>query len=292
MQADDTQRFHEIAVTVVSDDADPVTNYIIENICGGILLEDDNGGRTVIKFYVPDNADVENALAGLTKYLNAVSPAYADIHFGRKSIQSPDWIDAYKKSVTPILIGDSIVVKPPWNQETFAGRTEIIIEPKMAFGTGRHESTQGCLAQLETLDLTGRRLLDVGCGSGILSIYAAKRGAAEVIGCDIDPIAVENSAENFILNGVASVCRVIGGTIDGVKSDERFHVIVVNIIKSVILSLMSKLKPRLVSGGNIILAGLLDQDRGDIHAALKQYGFESYTVREDNGWLTYMGSLT
>lgn len=292
MRADDTQRFHEIAVTVASDDADPVTNYIIENICGGILIEDDDGGRTVVKFYIPDNADVEHALAGLARYLNAVNPTYAHIHFDRKFIQSPDWIDAYKKSVTPILIGDSIVVKPPWDREAFGDRTEIIIEPKMAFGTGRHESTQGCLAELEILDLAGKRLLDVGCGSGILSVYAAKKGAVEVIGCDIDPIAVENSAENFTLNGVASICSVVDGTIDDVKTDRRFHVVVVNIIKSVILALMGKLRPRLNSGGIIILAGLLDQDRTDIEAALVQHGFGSYTVRENNGWLTFMGRLT
>jgi len=234
MRADETQRFHEIAVTVASADADPVANYINESICEGLLLEDDEDGRTVIKFYIPDKTDINKSLQGLARYMKAIDPAYAGAAFRRTFIQSLDWIESYKRSVTPILIGDSIIVKPPWNQSTFAGRTEIIIEPKMAFGTGRHESTQGCLAQLEQLDLTGKRLLDVGCGTGILSIYAAKRGAGEVIGCDLDPIAVENSAENFVLNDVASVCSVIGGTIDAVRPDRRFDVIVVNIIKSVI----------------------------------------------------------
>lgn len=291
MRPDETQRFHEIAVTVAPADADPVANYIIENICGGLLLEDDDA-HTVIKFYVPDTVDVDSAMQGLARYMKAVDPAYAVVPFGMKIINSPDWIEAYKKSVTPIFIGDSIVVKPPWNKQTFEDRTEIIIEPKMAFGTGRHESTQGCLTHLEQIDLTGKRVLDVGCGSGILGIYAAKRGAGEVIGCDTDPIAIENSAENFVLNGVTAVCSVIGGEIDTIRPERRFDVIVVNIIKSVILSLISRTTSRLKSGGILILAGLLEHDRAEIDNALERHGFGSYAIRENNGWLTYMGSLT
>ncbi len=290
MQADETHRFHEIAVAVASADADPVSNYIIENICGGLLLED-NEARTIIKFYVPDTSDIDTPLRGLSRYLTAINPAYNGATFEIKFVESPDWIDAYKKSVIPILIGDTIVVKPPWNTEAFEGRTEIIIEPKMAFGTGRHESTQGCLAQLARIDLNGKRVLDVGCGSGILSIYAAIQGAEEVVGCDTDPIAVENSAENFALNSVTSVCRVTGGGIEAVASERHFDVIIVNIIKSVILSLMDHVRPRLASGGVLLLAGLLEQDRSEIGTALEQHGFRSYTVQETNGWLTFTGSL-
>jgi ribosomal protein L11 methyltransferase len=290
MRADETQRYHEIAVTVTPADADPVANYIVENICPGLLLEDDDEARTIIKFYVPDTSDIDATLRELARYLTAINPAYAGAAFGKKFIQSHDWIDAYKKSVTPILIGNTIVVKPPWNTETFEGRTEIIIEPKMAFGTGRHESTQGCLAQLAQIDLTGKRVLDVGCGSGILCIYAAMQGAGEVVGCDTDPIAVENSAENFILNDVASVCRIIDGGIEAVASERHFDVIVVNIIKSVILSLMDHVRPSLAPDGVLLLAGLLEQDRAEIRTALKHNGFRSDTVHETNGWLTFTGS--
>ncbi len=292
MRADETQRFHEIAIAVAPADVDPVANYVVENISDGLLLEDGEDGRTVIKFYIPDKTNVDRALERLARYLKAIDAGYAGMAFGRKSIQSLDWIEAYKRSVTPIHIGDSIVVKPTWNRDTFAGRTEIVIEPKMAFGTGRHESTQGCLARLEQIDLSGKRVLDVGCGTGILSIYAAKRGAGRVIGCDIDPIAVENSAENFDLNGVASVCSVIGGTIDGIRPKRDFDIIVVNIIKAVILSMLGRIGPRLAPGGTIVLGGLLDQDRAEIDAALERHEYTGCTVHENNGWLTYMGSLT
>lgn len=290
MRIDDTQRFHEIAVAVASNDVDPITNYITENICGGLLLEDLDDERTVVKFYVPDTVAVDKALESLARYMKDVDAAYTGVAFERKFIQSTDWIEAYKKSVTPILVGDSILVKPPWNRENFAGRTEIIIEPKMAFGTGRHESTRGCLAHLERLDLTGKRVLDVGCGSGILSIYAARRGAGEVIGCDTDPIAVENSSENFILNRVELVCRVIDGSIDKVPPGRPFDIVVVNIIKSVILSLMDQVKTCLTPDGIFILAGLLEQDRAEIDAALEHHGLSTRKISEDNGWLAYMGS--
>lgn len=288
MSTGEPQYFHEIAVKVAAEDADPVSNYIIENICGGLLLEDEDGdSHTVITFYVAEGIDLDPLLGGLRRYLIAVNPAYETAVFSRKRIQSLDWIEAYKKSVTPIKIGTAIVVKPPWNDDRFPECTEIIIEPNMAFGTGRHESTQGCLAELEQSDLSGKRILDIGCGSGILGIYAAKKGAAHVAGYDIDPLAVDSSNKNFALNGVDRVCRAFLGTIDRVQDSRPYDVLIVNIIKSVIIPILDSVRTRLAPGGTLILSGLLPQDREEIETALERHGMSTFTIREDCGWLTY-----
>jgi ribosomal protein L11 methyltransferase len=288
METDEPQSFHEIAVTVRSADVDPVSNYIIENISGGLLLEDEEGVTgTTIKFYIAGGIEIGPLISGLRRYLTAVDPVYEAVDIHQRQVESLDWIDAYKKSTVPLMIGDAIVVKPPWNSAAFPDRIEIVLEPKMAFGTGRHESTQGCLAVLEGLDLSGRRVLDIGCGSGILCIYAAKRGACEAIGYDIDPLAVENSAENFELNGVESVCRALPGTIDDVQDRQPYDVIVVNIFKSAVVAMIGALKGRLAPGGTMILSGLLSQDCGKVETTLVQHGFDSFEIRDDNGWLTY-----
>lgn len=288
MEPTKIQRYHEISVTVPSDDVEPVANYIIENIAGGLLLEDEEGDlHTTIKFYVANGVDVAAHLDGLKRYLVAVNPALADVALRQRNISNLDWIEAYRESVTPVVIGETIVVKPPWNTDPFPGKVEIIIEPKMAFGTGRHESTRGSLAEMEKLDLSGRSILDLGCGSGILGIYAARRGAAEVLGYDVDALAVENSTENFDINGVASVCRARIGSIDDVPEGRRFDVILVNIIKSVIVPIVGKLAGHLYPGGVLILAGLLDQDRQDIEAELMRHGLTSFSTRLENEWVTY-----
>jgi ribosomal protein L11 methyltransferase len=288
MDVDDVQYYHEISLAIPSLDVDAVTNYIIENICGGILLEDEeNESHTTIKFYLADKVDTIPLLNGLQNYLIAVNPDYSQIPMHKKRIKNLDWINAYKESAVPVTVGDTIVVKPPWSAEACPGRIEIIVEPKMAFGTGRHESTRGSLIELEKIDLTGKTMLDLGCGSGILGIYAAKRGAREVLGYDIDPLAVENSIENFGINKVESVCRAEIGAIENVPDSSSFDVIVVNIIKSVIVPIIGALKSHLAPGGTMILAGLLDQDRKDVENALAVENLKSYSTRSDNEWITY-----
>lgn len=288
MATENVNYYHEISIRIPSAEVEPVANYIIENICGGLLLEDeDEDSQTTVKFYIADGIDIETGLSGLKKYVTSINSDYADIPLRQKRIKDLDWIEAYKKSVVPVLIGDSIVIKPPWNDETWPGRTEIMIEPKMAFGTGRHESTQGSLSELGKIDLSNKTLLDLGCGSGVLSIYAAKRGAAKVLGYDIDPLAVENSIENFDINDVESVCSAEIGSIENLPVDRWFDVIVVNIIKSVIIPIIGILKDRLVPGGVMILAGLLEQDRREVESALIENNLTSFEIRIDKEWVSY-----
>jgi len=280
--------YREISLKLASEDVEGAANYIIENICGGLLLEDeDEDFRTTVKFYVDEEVDIDCKLTGLKRYLSDINKNYSGITIEQIKIRELDWIEAYRQSVVPVTVGDSIVIKPPWSEEIFPGKVEILIEPKMAFGTGRHESTRGSLAELEKIDFEGKKMLDLGCGSGILSIYAALKGAAEVIGYDIDPLAIENSRENFRLNKVAHICRAEPGVLADVPLEPRFDVIVVNIIKSVIVPIIGELKSRLAEGGVLILSGLLEQDRGEVESALGDSGLTSFTTRNDSDWITY-----
>lgn len=280
--------YQEVTVRVPSESVDAVTDYIIEHIAGGLLLEDeDQSATTAVKFYLSSDDKIEPQLAGLRQFLGTIGSGQEPGSFSIKKIRNLDWIEEYRKSVVPLPIGEAIVISPPWERGRYLGRTEIIIEPKMAFGTGRHETSRSCLVELERLPLEGKTVLDVGCGSGILGIYAALRGASQVIGYDIDPLAVENSRENFVLNGVAAVCRAEEGSIADIPIEATYDLIVANIIKSAIVPIIGELKRRLRPGGILILSGLLEQDRPEIEAGLARHGLTNFTIRQDAEWRTY-----
>jgi len=280
--------YYEVAFPVAGNDLDAVSNYIIENIATGILFEEEEGqASTVIKFYLPADNDPDEKLAGLKRYLRAVDNGYRNTDFTAKRIKDLDWIDSYRRSVAPLHIGDNIVIKPPWCADSFPGRVEIIIEPKMAFGTGRHETTRSCLVALEKINLSNKTVLDLGCGSGILSIFAAKRGAVDILACDVDPLAVENSRENIILNGVADRCRVCAGSAESIPTVQSFDVVVVNIIKEVILPIMARLKELVCPGGYLVLSGLLIKDAPELENMLTRHGLNRFTTITDGDWITY-----
>lgn len=286
--ATEPEWYYEISLPVESQDVDAVSNYIIENLSSGILLEEEDGTTsTVVRFYLGEEGELPGKLDGLMRYLAAIDDQYRDVTLKSKKITNLDWIDAYQKSVEPVLVGDSIVILAPWHDRAYPKRTEILLEPKMAFGTGRHESTRGCLMAMEALELSDKRVLDLGCGSGILGIYAALRGAALIDGYDIDPLAVDNSRENYRVNSVQAACTAHLGGIHTVAVEEKYDLVIVNIIKSVILPILPLIQSRTDSGGRIILSGLLVADREEIADALASYGMADYSILSDNEWITF-----
>jgi ribosomal protein L11 methyltransferase len=288
MPADQKQWHHEVSIPVRAGDLDAVCNYIIENISGGLLLEDEDGAQeTIIRFYVAGEIDLNEKLAGLKGYLSDISAGDIVKRLSSKKISDLDWIESYKKSVEPVLVGENVVIKAPWHQTPFPGKTEIILEPKMAFGTGRHETTRSCLAALEKLDIKGAAVLDLGCGSGILGIFAALRGAREVVGYDTDPLAVENSRENYIINNVSDRCSAAEGDLNALPPGRQFDIVVVNIIKEVIIPILWEIKNRTRPGGMIILSGLLQRDQSALETAVKSHRMPQYNILYDNEWVTF-----
>ncbi|MCK5126491.1 MAG: 50S ribosomal protein L11 methyltransferase [candidate division Zixibacteria bacterium] len=286
------ESYIEVSIAVKESDVDAVSNYIIENIATGLLLEDEEGNsHIVIKFYVSAEVSIDEKLSRLKTYLSEINSAYDDIIVKVKDIKDLDWLELYQKSVQPIEIGNNIIIKPPWCEDSFPGKTVITIEPKMAFGTGKHETTRSCLAELETVKLSKKTIFDLGCGSGILGIYAALKGADLIVGYDTDPLAIENSVENFDINSVGSTCQVFLGSIDDVKDNTKYDIVIANIIKKVIVPIVGKLKSRVKTGGIIILSGLLKQDGSDVEEALMKENLTNFSIRRDGEWITYRVQL-
>ncbi len=282
------QRYIEMKLDVPRAQSDAVCNFIIDNITNGIVLEEEDGATTVgIGFYVGAD-DPTDHKGALRDYLAQVLGPGSEVPFIReKLVAEVEWVEQYKQSVHPVVIGKDVVVRPTWHEAPFQTPYDIVIEPKMAFGTGTHETTRSCLIIIRNNFSTGMRFLDFGCGSGILSVLADKMGASYIKAIDYDVVAVENCVENFGINKVKAPNDVKFGSLEKAMGDPVYQFVCANIIKSTILPQLSNLRNLTADGGCLVLSGLLDQDETDVNAALAALNITAYDILRDEKWLTY-----
>jgi ribosomal protein L11 methyltransferase len=242
--------------------AEPVSNFLMEQGATGIEEVEENVDRVRLKTYFLQEAGEKRALRSLHQYLKPlreINPQLPHIEIETASIPDQDWGENWKKFFKPLRVGSRFVVKPPW-AKTRLRKGEILIEinPGMAFGTGTHATTQLCMEALEKRLKKGFSVLDVGTGSGILSIAAARLGAAEVWGIDIDPVAVEIASENVNQNGVSRQVKILKARIREIH--KRFDLVVANIdfrnLKRARITMLKHIKKR----GFLILSGILDKE--------------------------------
>lgn len=190
-----------------------------------------------------------------------------------RGVCEQDWAENWKKYYKPFRAGERLVVKPSWeNYEQREGDLVIELDPGMAFGTGTHETTFMCMQQLERYVKPGCRAIDVGCGSGILALAAAKLGAGDVLAIDLDELAVKVARENTEKNGLADVVRVAHGDLLE-RREEKADVIVANIIADVICALCGPAKKHLLPGGVLICSGIIKEREEDVQRALAGAGY-------------------
>jgi len=276
----------EVSLSVPRRIHDAVCNFIIENYSGGLVLEEEEESDEVgIKFHLPE-LDGYSFQTVLINYINNVNSNrvinQSDIH--TKTIKNVEWVEAYRRSVKATVI-DNVVIRPPWVTGNYKNKQEIIIEPKMAFGTGTHETTRLCIREILQHFKPGMTFFDLGCGSGILSILAARMGARAIKGADIDLMAVRNAEENIEINNVGDKITIEHGSIERAANDPPYDFLVANIIKSTILELYDKIDNAVKPGGTIVLSGLLIEDEADIIAMLEKYNILKYGINEDGQWL-------
>jgi ribosomal protein L11 methyltransferase len=280
----------EAKIVVPREDADAVCDFITMNLSHGIVLEEEQDSPvTGITFYVPGNGASEYR-AGLIAYLEKV---FAGREGGipevlEKTIKNIEWVEEYKSSVRLVRIGDDIVVRPTWDGTRVDARYDITVEPKMAFGTGTHESTRCCLKTIRSHFRSGMSFLDFGCGSGIQSILASKMGARSIVALDMDLTAIDNCRENFEINKVIPEHELLFGSLEKCAGRGPFDFVCANILKNVILPRLERLVELTTTGGVLVLSGLLDVDEDEISGALRRLGQGDFNIIRDNQWLTYL----
>lgn len=253
-----------------------------------VYLEDNEENRNLV-------SRIKDTVADLKK--NAEDGIFgAGVNFGSLDIKvtfndDSEWKDRWKEYFKPAKISDSIVVKPTWEEYQKQDEELIIeIDPGMAFGTGTHETTSMCVKMMEKYMNTEDKVMDVGCGSGILSIAGALLGAKDILGIDIDPVAVEVSQENIELNHVDNVVTIqYGDLTKGV--DYQADLIVANLMADLIQLLTKDVAKHLKKGGIYIMSGILLEKEELILECLHENGFEVLEVMEDGDWCCPVAKL-
>lgn len=207
-----------------------------------------------------------------------------------RKIEEENWMESWKKHYHPIRLGENLLILPPWIPNPDPDRITIHIDPSMAFGTGTHPSTQLCLVLIEKYLALGMNAIDLGCGSGILSIAAAKIGAPVVLAVDIDEEAVRASHENAAANQVQDQIDIQRGSLQDIKlgkySLQTAPLVVANILTPVILNLFAEgLADLVVPEGTLLLAGILANQAASIQKAAAEHGLEQIELMQINDWV-------
>lgn len=281
------EQYIEARVEVPRHIADAVCNYIIDNLTRGMILEEEEDSSvTGIIFYLPDSSD-SSYKDNLARYIIEIcDDPTLQPEIREKTIKNVQWVQQYRESIHPIVLAGDVVVRPPWESAPEQARIDIVIEPKMAFGTGSHETTRSCIGVLRQRIKGGERMLDLGTGSGILSILGDKLGVSYVKAIDYDEVAVDNCRENFHINNVSCDHEIALGTISRADDDDPYDIVVANIIKSTILPWIDRLVALTARPGLLILSGLLENDLPEITEALERARQTKYEIVEDNAWRT------
>ena len=245
-----------------------------------------------VRAYLParDPGSAERAAAAASEALGHLA-AFGLRPIGElrsRVVHEADWAEAWKAHFPVLRVGRRLVIKPTWRRHR-AGPGDVVLalDPGMAFGTGLHPTTRLCLAGVERLAdrgaLSGARVLDVGCGSGILAIAAARLGAVEVIGLDTDTIAVEASGANARRNRVAGRVDARQGSIP--SREEPFDVVLANLIASLLIELASRLRDELTPGGALLASGIFVDRESDVRAAFAAAGLDVTSRAADGEWV-------
>jgi len=232
--------------------------------------------------YILESDFEENTIAELvSKYseLTAIVTSW-------KSLERKNWNAEWEKSYEPIEVGDKIRVRATFHEPDPTFQYDLLIQPKMSFGTGHHETTWLVMNEQLSLPHEGLSIMDVGCGTGILTILAYKLGATSLLGFDIDEWAVENTRENFAMNGLSAEAEVFQGTIKDVPSGLVFRGILANINRNILLSEIPEYVQHLISGGWLVTSGFYELDQADIERCAEENGLKKIRSNTRNQWAT------
>jgi ribosomal protein L11 methyltransferase len=249
----------------------------------GLLGASEENGVTHL-YYIGEawNATTLEKLRVALVALDVVAPATG---ISIRALEDQDWNASWAQSVKPIFIGKRILIRQSWNPvEAPAGGIELVIDPKRAFGTGYHATTQLLAECLEHAVRSGDCVLDVGTGSGILAMVALRLGAGRALGIDNDPVAIECARENAALNRFGSELRLLTASIEDI-GEEAFDVIVANLDRNTLLRYATALAKNLRAGGCLLVSGLQQADREDILAALVARGGVLRDQRAREEWI-------
>jgi len=276
----------EIKIDVPQEKMEEISGYLFAQGCEGIHLADEG-----VLIYFNQFRWSEEIRLALVDFIQEIVPAFSNRHMRIVSVADQDWNKYWKDFFKPVYITNTIVVRPPWEEWTEKhGEQVITINPQMAFGTGHHESTQLIARALEKWQKTGMHILDIGTGSGILAIIAARLGAASVVAIDNDPIALKNALENVRLNKNAAHIHFFVAQPEDLQPAE-YDIILANINRNVLIKYAKQFPKFLNPNGKLILSGLLLTDEVILLNTYESAGFRLISKSAMKEWLSLVFEL-
>lgn len=265
----------------IEDFSDVTTDGMYGALLDESLLNADKT-KASVSVYIPETKSVAEAVAFIEAQLKASGTEYTLETIG---CREEDWSESWKKYYHPIKVG-KIVVVPAWEDYTPAdGEIIVTMDPGMAFGTGTHETTRLVISMLEKYVKDGDRMLDVGCGSGILAICARKLGAANCAAYDIDPTAVKVARENIAASGVENVTCDVSDLLRGVDlSGGKYNIVAANIVADIIIRMMPDIAKYMAEGATLIASGIICPRREEVEKCMAEHGFEVFDELVENDW--------
>lgn len=306
----------EVRVITKSEALEPISGIFYSLDCKGVAIEDPEdilgreqgpltwdfadinvlehkGKFAVVKAYFAEEDNIKDILQYVNERLTELKEMGLDLGEAKvehEKMYEEDWANTWKQYYKPSKVGEKIVVKPIWEEyEAKDGDLVVDLDPGMAFGTGTHETTRMCIQALERYVKEESTVFDVGCGSGILAISAAKLGAKLAVGVDLDPVAVESSIENVGYNNLNNIEILHGNLVEVI--DGKADIVVANILAEIICILTDDVKRVLKDGGVFITSGII-HDRVDmVCEKLEATGFEVIEKNRDGEWNCIVAKL-
>lgn len=278
---------------LVTEDETDIENFLEENRKYWDYVDEDFSasirGVCRVKFYLEDSEDGHAELRRLAECL-------PERELLTRVVRNEDWENNWKEYYKPLPVGERLLIVPEWEQAPEgSGRVLLRLDPGLIFGTGGHATTQMCLEALEMYSAPGKRVLDLGCGSGILAIAALLLGCDSAVGCDIDenapPVVMENAALNGIgsdrLTAFAGDVLVESSVARRLKND-KFEVVTANIVADVIIAISAKARSYMAEGGVFICSGIIAGREAEVEKALCDAGFEILEHKKKDDWNAYI----